>query len=103
MVSFEEAQEYGESQQRRVEAYLAKSVSLGRVAERELAEINRIRDAFLARLNDQPDPWVEFRKHQSRLLALALERHGTDEGVRAYAAYLANEAHPRPVGEAEGV
>lgn len=100
-VTFDEAREHGESQRRRLEAYLRKTFRQGAVAQAELAEINRIGAEYAARLGDQPDPWTQFRDLQSHLSRLALERYGTDEGIRAYAAYLANEANPRPVDEAE--
>lgn len=102
-MTFDEAREHSESQQRRVKDYLAKSVRQGRVAEAELAEINRIAAAYSARLGTQPDPWQQFVDLQSRLSRLALEKYGTEEGVRAYAAFLANDAHPRPVSEADSV
>lgn len=102
-VTFNEAREHDETQLRRVEACLAKSVQLGHVAEHELAELTCISDAYQSRLGGQPDPWTDFREHQSPLLQQAMEQYGTEIGVRAYAAYLANEAFPRPVSEADSV
>ncbi|MFJ4224255.1 hypothetical protein [Microbacterium sp. NPDC089695] len=72
LVTFDEAHQHSESQQRRVKAYLNKSINAGRVAEVELAEITRISAAYAARLGNQPDPWQQFQDLQSRLSRLAL-------------------------------
>jgi hypothetical protein len=94
VVTLEEAREHWEAQLRRIDVYLAKSATLGRVAALELAEINRIGAEYQARLGGQPDPYTAFRKDQSRLLRITLERHGTPEGKAAYAEFHFNEAYP---------
>jgi len=86
---------------RRVDAALEEAVVHGRVPMHELDEINRLRDEYQTRLGDQRDPYREFQEAQSRLLAVALNQHGTPEGLKAYADFRHNEANPAPVGGGE--
>lgn len=102
-MTFNEAREHSLNQQRRVKAYLEKTLRQRRVAAPELAEINRVSAAYAARLGSQKDPWKQFCELQSELSRLALAQYGTPLGTRAHEAYLANEANPRPVDEAETV
>lgn len=99
MMSFDEAREHHHAQYKRVWNYLHKCVELGRVAEPELAEINRIEAAFRARLGDEQDPYGDFCRCQDALLRFSRERLGTEEGRMASKAWLQNATFDAPVVE----
>lgn len=99
-VSFEEARAFWEVHLRDVDAALKRSAREARVASKSIDELNSLREQYVARLGDQPDPYVAFSDHQRELLHVALTKHGTVEGRQAFAEYQHNDAHPRPMGEA---
>lgn len=92
MVTLEEARDYWSVVMQRMDAYLAKAVSLERVPQQELSELHRMAAEWRDRLCDQPDPYVEFRESQALLLRKALEQHGSPAGLEAMAEYRRNEA-----------
>lgn len=99
-MSFEEARVFWEVHMRDVDAALKTSVRETRVAVKDIHELHRTREEYVARLGDQPDPYLAFRDHQSSLLRIALTKHGTPEGRQALLDYKYNEANPAPVGNA---
>lgn len=60
-VSFEEARAFWEVHLRDVDAALKRSAREARVASKSIDELNSLREQYVARLGDQPDPYVAFR------------------------------------------